>query len=334
MLAVNSLEHNNAENAQDVEAIESEPTEISSQGGVYEVPAGGEVTINVDYLSSNAGYDSSHGFYVADSEGNPIGGMIIEDDVKAFTEHEITINMDDYPGGEAIGFFIIPDGDDQNTELSGGEHVTFEQIDGVWTPMIDGNALSGAQGMPAYFSNTSLNADGYDHMHDNNHEGNQNWEDLKNGGDQDFEDINIEVSVTSTGNNDYLVGDDGDNVLNGGLGDDIIEGNGGDDTINGGLGDDIMFGGDGSDTLTFLAHQGNDVVDGGGGGAWTDTLQLEGFHGQGSEVGWTLTLNDGSSISSTDEINGEMILSGDAGGTITFDDGGSIDFENIEKIVW
>ena len=123
-------------------------------------------------------------------------------------------------------------------------------------------------------------------------------------------------------------------AVNGGDGNDTIWTSTGDDQINGGAGNDSMYGGDGHDTLTFLAHQGSDVVDGGEGGSWTDTLELGGFDGQGSEDGWTLSLNDGSTVTSTDELNGEMLLSGDAGGTISFDDGGSIDFENIEKIVW
>jgi len=120
----------------------------------------------------------------------------------------------------------------------------------------------------------------------------------------------------------------------GSTGDDHISGLSGNDVIAGGEGDDVIYGGDGDDTLTFLAHQGSDVVDGGSGGSWTDTLQLDGFDGQTSQDGWTLNLDNGSTVASTDEEIGEIILSGDAGGTITFDDGGAIDFENIEKIVW
>ena len=140
--------------------------------------------------------------------------------------------------------------------------------------------------------------------------------------------------IEGTSGNDHISGLSGNDTINGAEGADVIIGGDGNDTINGGAGDDELIGGDGSDTLTFLAHQGNDVVDGGEGGSWTDTLELSGFEGQGSEDGWTLSLNDGSSVTSTDELDGEMILSGDAGGTITFDDGGSVDFENIEKIVW
>ena len=151
---------------------------------------------------------------------------------------------------------------------------------------------------------------------------------------QDVEEINMGAGddIVDMTSNNYTY--DQGIIVNGGDGDDVIWTSTGDDVINGGAGNDSMYGGDGSDTLTFLAQQGNDIVDGGSGDSWTDTLQLEGFSGQNHEDGWTLVLNDGSSIESTDDLNGELFLSQDAGGTITFDQGGSIDFDNIEKIVW
>ncbi len=441
---VNDGTSNSAEQSFSIDVVAPDGTMgLASSNGIYDISGGGEVTINVNYLSSDAGYNNSHGYYLADADGNPIGGAIIEDNVKDFSDNTITFNTDDYPGAESVGFFIVPDGNDENSGLSGGEVVTFEQIDGVWTPMVDGEALEGAQAAPAYFSDASLNADGIDHLIDDGMEGNQNWEDLYGGGDKDFHDINADVSVSilpksgtiiqgasgaedlqggaggdtlhynsdgtwsgysaynvETGDKEALAGynrssdvfdggdghdtiegtsgddalflDDGissfasgsqariQNVeeinmgdgndivdmtsskytydqgveVSGGDGDDIIWTSTGNDKIDGGAGNDQLFGGEGNDVLTFLAHQGNDIVDGGEGGAWTDTIELNGFDGQSAQEGWTLSLNDGSSVTSTDELNGEIVLSGDAGGTITFDDGGSIDFENIEKIVW
>tara|TARA_R110002096_G_C14644980_1_gene725901 strand:- start:3963 stop:4202 length:240 start_codon:yes stop_codon:yes gene_type:complete len=78
---------------------------------------------------------------------------------------------------------------------------------------------------------------------------------------------------------------------------------------------------------------GNDTADGGVGGSWTDTLELSGFEGNGPDEGWTLSLNSGSTIEGSD-TDGELLLSEDANGKITFDDGGSLDFDNMEKIVW
>lgn len=81
-------------------------------------------------------------------------------------------------------------------------------------------------------------------------------------------------------------------------------------------------------------NEGSDSVQGGIDGGWTDVIQLDGFTGADSQQGWTLTLDGGSTISSTDEDLSEMLLSDDASGNITFDDGGTIDFDGVEKIVW
>ena len=108
----------------------------------------------------------------------------------------------------------------------------------------------------------------------------------------------------------------------------------GNDVLNGGAGNDALYGGDGSDHLEFMANMGNDKADGGAGGGWMDTVELNGFESSaGPGDGWTLSLDKGSTIESS-EMDGELLLSGDASGTITFDDGGSLDFDNMEKIVW
>ncbi|MBD2100983.1 calcium-binding protein [Leptolyngbya sp. FACHB-261] len=60
-----------------------------------------------------------------------------------------------------------------------------------------------------------------------------------------------------------LVGDDNDNVLNGGSGKDEIFGRGGNDLLNGNGGNDKLFGEAGNDTLN--GGDGNDILDGGDG---------------------------------------------------------------------
>ncbi|WP_321393402.1 tandem-95 repeat protein [Emcibacter sp.] len=516
--------------------------------GNYDLPADGILTIDVSYLSVNAGYNNSHGYYIADADGNPLGGAVIQDNVKDGDAKTITLDTSDYEGGVSLGFFIIPNGDNKNAGLEDGTEVTFENIDGVWTPMADGQPLSG-QNSPAYFSNQDINPDGYDHFSDSASEGNQNWEDLWGGGDGDYTDVNtqvdvalapheqqaviaevntaadllqiktvvgdqdgseslsvsisaipegailsdgvnsfeatagntstdisgwnldgltitatdgsddfaLEVTTTSTeGSNgdtasttqsinveiadqviegtagaqdlqgaggddtlvynadntwsgyaahnvetgenvslsgynrssdvfdggsghDVLQGTSGDDALflddgissfesgsqariqnveeiNMGAGDDILDmtsskytydqgvaadgGDGndvlwtstGDDTLTGGAGNDAMFGGDGNDMFIFGSNDGTDSVSGGAG--WTDAIELNGFTGSASEQGWTLTLENGDSIQSVDDANGEMLLTDDAAGTIVFDDGGQITFDGIEKIVW
>ena len=165
--------------------------------GNYDIPADGVISIDVSYFGVDAGYNNSHGFYVADADGNPIGGAIIQDNVKDGDDKTVTIDTSDYEGGVTLGFFIIPDGDRQNSALADGDQVTFDNIDGVWTPMVDGQPLSG-RSAPAYFSDQSLNPDGYDHFSDSASAGNQNWEDLYGGGDGDYTDVNTQVDVSIT----------------------------------------------------------------------------------------------------------------------------------------
>nr|WP_290221501.1 hypothetical protein [Trichocoleus desertorum] len=72
--------------------------------------------------------------------------------------------------------------------------------------------------------------------------------------------------------NDFLVGDNGANVLSGLAGNDTLEGRAGDDTLDGGAGNDTLWGNDGDDVLkggddndTLVGDLGNDVLEGGEG---------------------------------------------------------------------
>jgi len=60
--------------------------------------------------------------------------------------------------------------------------------------------------------------------------------------------INVENIQTGFGD-DLVLGDDADNTLTSGAGNDVINGAGGNDLIDGGLGDDDLAGGDGADAL-------------------------------------------------------------------------------------
>ena len=79
--------------------------------------------------------------------------------------------------------------------------------------------------------------------------------------------------IVGSNHNDVLAGDGEDNYLDGGDGDDVLYGGpaGGDDMMYGGNGDDRVFGGRGNDILTGGA--GNDVLKGGPG---EDTLIADG----------------------------------------------------------
>ena len=82
---------------------------------------------------------------------------------------------------------------------------------------------------------------------------------------------------------------------------------------------------------------GNDVIEGGAGTAWTDVIDLGGGPGvtAAGEFGtdWTVTITNGS-VEKTDTENGRLELSKDAEGSIDFSDGSKIDFAQIEEIRW
>lgn len=97
----------------------------------------------------------------------------------------------------------------------------------------------------------------------------------------------VASTATSNGNdvlnggdgNDIIYGNGGNDVLNGDDGIDILNGGSGNDTLNGGLGKDVASGGDGSDTFQLSLGHFFDDVDGGAG---NDTINLsasaEGFN--------------------------------------------------------
>nr|WP_303864727.1 bluetail domain-containing putative surface protein [Cylindrospermopsis raciborskii] len=60
--------------------------------------------------------------------------------------------------------------------------------------------------------------------------------------------------------NDYLLGHKGDDIIDGGAGNDSLYGHDGNDIINGGTGDDYLYGHDGNDILD--GGTGNDIING------------------------------------------------------------------------
>ncbi|MCF3629449.1 FecR domain-containing protein [Thalassospiraceae bacterium LMO-SO8] len=162
-------------------------------GGSEEVP--GSVTIT-NAAQGQAGYHNTYGYYVIGEDGAPQSGQIIWADVKDSVGDTFTLDGVD---PEDIGFFIIPNGDDLNNNLSDGMNVTFTQgQDGNWHVVgPNGQVLSG-QGDPVLFDDPTLNEGNFDYTQDTNQPGNQNWEDLAGGGDNDFNDININVETVAT----------------------------------------------------------------------------------------------------------------------------------------
>ncbi len=152
------------------------------------------------------------------------------------------------------------------------------------------------------------------------------------------------VGDDDTRGDEILLGLDGQNWIDGGLGVDIIHGghDSSGDILIGGAGDDVIFGGSGNDdlrcgtgndTFRMSAGFGRDDVDGGTG---TDIISLDSVLTQADvdDLGSWLTLDGGATFSDND--NGTITLSG-AGpisGTIDLGGGNEITFLDIEQIVY
>ncbi|MEP3048017.1 MAG: DUF4114 domain-containing protein, partial [Roseibium sp.] len=152
------------------------------------------------------------------------------------------------------------------------------------------------------------------------------------------------VREKGTGQDDDLVGGDGNDKLWGKGGDDVLLGQGGadklyggsgDDDLIGGTGNDVLNGGSGSDNFVYMPGDGDDIVLGGRGENWIDQIDLANAP-DGTDFGsygadWNITLTEGT-INEVDTVNGEITLSQDADGYINLNDGSQIEFSDIEGI--
>jgi hypothetical protein len=134
--------------------------------------------------------------------------------------------------------------------------------------------------------------------------------------------------------NDKVGGFGGNDLVDGGAGDDTLYGGAGDDTLVGGEGDDWASGQDGNDTYIFNPFEGNDTFQGGSGGGWTDTIQLNADADPNAdpENPWTIEV-DGNQVQ-YDLAAHALELNPDTSGVITLSDGSELTFDGIEKIEW
>ncbi len=150
-----------------------------------------EFTITNHDEVSSASFHNSYGYYIKDVvTGEPISGVVVWDDVH--DKDTVPVTVTGYTPDQ-IGFFIIPNGDNRNSDLEDNTPVTLSLVKGQWQAFSGTTPLVGS-GANVYFDNASLNNNSQNQLVDNAFTGNQNWEDLRlPGGDKDFNDVNINV---------------------------------------------------------------------------------------------------------------------------------------------
>ncbi len=132
-----------------------------------------------------------------------------------------------------------------------------------------------------------------------------------------------DINATGNTGNNTLTGNAGNNVLNGGAGNDIMIGGAGNDTMTGGAGHDVFV---------YMQGNGSDIVNGGTGASWIDTVQLDQSLGlQQLGTDWTVTLTSGSVVG---QNANQLSFSADADGAINLADGSQIVFTDMERVQW
>lgn len=225
-----------------------EPVVLARTGDVFDISDTDQLNLRVDFISEGAGFQNTFGFYLADADGVPLSGRIVFANVDVADTASINLDAAALDGAAKLGFFVVPDGFGRNSGLLDGAEVGFELVNGLWTVTLDGEALRG-DAAPALFSDPALNVGGFDQEVDNAVPGNSNWEDIVGGGDGDFDDLNLDITVSdvpANDGNDTLSGGDGNDQIFGGSGDDTLQGDAGDDRISGGRGNDQIDGGAGN----------------------------------------------------------------------------------------
>ena len=276
-----------------------------------------DVMAHVSFDGSKAGFHNTVGMYVYNDKG-------LVTDVKVLYANVSAAGVSDGPGaldvplkaGEHIGFFVAPNafnhtdhslftrtdgkfvmfdatnGDPANVNSGHEMQIAFHSNDDHWFGLFTeyGNATAEHSGMTIYTTNTNDNLDGFQHAHTTvdpvTGKLSIAFEDLQNGGDQNFMDAMFSVDIGKA-NAKVLAESDhhhvahhapNDDILHGGDGNDQLYGMSGNDTLYAGLGDNLVNGGSGDDHI--IAGGGHDTIVGGSG---FDTLDF-GKASQGVKV--------------------------------------------------
>lgn len=248
---------------------------------------GYDTTATLTVLPTRAGYNNTVGFYQIGEDGTINSVRSLINNYNAMSAGD-TVSFD--VGQGAFGFFIVSNGNTHNAGYSGldmdnpdnlnfyykygeadqrlakitddAKDIDLVYNDGTTELVIQDN--NGTYHTTERGGSTTLNTDGENHVltgidGDDMSSLYVGFEDLKNIGDADYEDVFFKFSLGPQQVVTQLTEDD--DVLYGGAGDDKIYGGYGNDEIHGGAGNDKLYGGEGSDKFVFDAiTDGTDTI--------------------------------------------------------------------------
>tara|TARA_X000001036_G_scaffold77598_2_gene69284 strand:+ start:12521 stop:16522 length:4002 start_codon:yes stop_codon:yes gene_type:complete len=150
-----------------------------------------DLRVTVDCEHGAAGYENSLGFYLADDNG-PQKGYIIVPNAKANeSQQDIVVplkRLREYAGG-TMGFFIVPDGN-RNNSYDRGDDVDFQSHNGGNGSGFRGNGVGSAENNYCLFSDNRWNPEDEKDYTEWKGSGKQFWEDLVDG-DDDYDDMKL-----------------------------------------------------------------------------------------------------------------------------------------------
>lgn len=240
---------------------------------------GFETTATITFRKGFAGYNNTLGVYRIAEDGTIEAASVLWNNVKTAGKNIThTVDLPFSEGGGEIGFFIISDGNSKNGSYTGlntgaegnikfvydyggaNERPATVNDSGAMVKVIydDGTTVRVLKGDHYHTTDrggsTGINSDGKSHMVSgevDNADGMETlrigFEDLRNLGDADYEDVLFDLAVQGGGLPEHFVGD----VLIGGAGNDTFYGGDGTDIMVVGEGLDHIYGEGGIDLIIF-----------------------------------------------------------------------------------
>jgi Ca2+-binding RTX toxin-like protein len=257
-----------------------------------------EHEVEVVFQGESAGYKNTLGYYTVDASGNIHDvGFVFENSsrqgsggslITGVSTETITV-----PEGQYVEFFAIADGFRTNggyddLALESGDLVflnaagdAYANINDAGLPQLvfrdDSGEVTELDGHIYHTAGNSLNPDGINHIETEDigvNDTRLSFEDLFGGGDNDFNDIVVDINIPririqgTSGSDDIDMQNLGFNfydqfIYPARAGEDEIIGSAEQDIMRGHSGDDILYGMDGNDNL--YGGEGADILDGGNG---------------------------------------------------------------------